>query len=151
VAAARGERLSRASELGADAVVDLDVAERLPARLREAAGDGYDVIVDPLWGPPALAAMHAAAHGGRLVQIGQLAGSELHLPAPLVRGRFITILGHANFHAPAEVRAQAYRDLARHAAGGGLTVDLERVPLREIEAAWKRQAQGPGRKLVIVP
>jgi NADPH2:quinone reductase len=95
--------------------------------------------------------MHAAAHGARLVQIGQIAGSEVSLPAPLVRGRFLTILGHANFHAPIEVRAEAYDRLARHAAGGRLTVDLERVPLREIEAAWKRQAQGPRRKLVVVP
>jgi NADPH:quinone reductase-like Zn-dependent oxidoreductase len=152
VAAARdAARLRRSTELGADAVVDLGVAERVPAALREAAGDGFDVIVDPLWGSPALAAMHAAAHGGRLVQIGQIAASEVRLPAPLVRGRFLTILGHANFHAPIEVRAEAYGRLTRHAAAGRLTVDAERVPLREIEAAWKRQAQGPRRKLVIVP
>jgi NADPH2:quinone reductase len=132
-------------------VVDLGAAERVPAAMREAAGDGFDVIVDPLWGAPALAAMRAAAHGGRLVQIGQAAGTEARLPAPLVRGGMLAILGHANFHAPAEVRAEAYADLVGHAADGKLTVDAERVPLREVEAAWKRQAQGPRRKLVIVP
>ncbi|MDX6722274.1 MAG: hypothetical protein QOD73_678 [Solirubrobacteraceae bacterium] len=152
VAAGRdAERLRRCTELGADAVVDLGAAERVPAALRETAGDGFDVIVDPLWGAPALAAMRAAAHGGRLVQIGQAAGTEARLPAPLVRAGMLAILGHANFHAPAEVRAQAYADLVGHAAGGKLTVDAERVPLREVEAAWKRQAQGPRHKLVIVP
>lgn len=152
VAAGRdGPRLQRARELGADALVDLSVAEEIPAAMREAAGDGFDLIVDPLWGRPALAAMHAAARGARVVQIGQSAGQELDVPAPLVRGRFLTILGHAAFHAPIEIRARAYGDMARHAARGDLTVDVERVPLPEIEAAWKRQALGPQRKLVIVP
>ncbi|MEY2533627.1 MAG: hypothetical protein QOF29_1537 [bacterium] len=152
VAAGRSaKRLRRAQDLGADAVVDLTELEGHPGALRDAAGDGFDVIVDPLWAAPALAAMHAAAHGGRLVQVGQAAGSEVALPAPLVRGRFLTILGHANFHAPVDVRAGAYGAMARHAAAGELTLDAERVPLRDIEPAWKRQIAGPPHKLVIVP
>jgi NADPH2:quinone reductase len=95
--------------------------------------------------------MQAAGHGARLVQIGQVAGGEVALPAPLVRGRFLAVLGHANFHAPVDVRAGAYRAMALHAAAGELTLDVEEVPLRDIEPAWKRQTAGPERKLVIVP
>jgi NADPH:quinone reductase-like Zn-dependent oxidoreductase len=147
----RADRLRRAEQLGADATVDVSDTQAHPAALREASGGGFDVIVDPLWGAPALAGLHAAAHGARFVQIGQAAGTEVSLPAPLVRGRFVSILGHANFHAPLEVRARAYGEMAGHAAAGDLVVDLERVPLRDVEAAWKRQAAGPERKLVIVP
>jgi len=53
VAAARGgERLERMRGRGADAVVELDGEEDLPAALKGATGGGADVIVDPLLGPP---------------------------------------------------------------------------------------------------
>ena len=81
VAAARSEDgLQRAAALGADATVAIgdDFAERL----REAAGDaGFDVVLDPLWGEPAAAAIAALRPFGRLVQVGpvRVAGGHPHL------------------------------------------------------------------------
>src|SRR5918997_2597215 len=51
VAAARSaEGLERATGLGADAVVALGAGGELPAAMRDASGgDGYDVVLDPLW------------------------------------------------------------------------------------------------------
>jgi NADPH:quinone reductase-like Zn-dependent oxidoreductase len=152
IAAARGgERLERLAQRGADALVALDGDGDLADRLRHASGDGVDVVVDPLWGEPALAAMKAAAHGARHVQMGQLAGLEVALPAPLVRASALRLLGFAVFHAPLEVRRRAYAQLTERAARGEITVDIERVPLSDIESAWQRQREGPDTKLVIIP
>lgn len=148
------QRLERAVERGADAAVVIgdgsDDAE-LGAALRAAAGDGVDVVVDPLWGMPAAAAMRAARRGARHVQIGHSAGAEATVPAPVVRAAALGILGFAVFHAPVEVRRDAYVRLARHAASGEIMVDVEPVPLSSVGSAWDRQRGGPGTKLVLVP
>jgi NADPH:quinone reductase-like Zn-dependent oxidoreductase len=141
-----GERLAR---LEADAAVELRDDEDLTAAFNRAAPDGVDVIIDPLWGPPALAAMGAARRGARHVQIGQIASPTLTLPAPLVRSVALNVMGFAVFYAPLEVRRAAYLRVTELAARGGLTVDLEVLPLAEIGAAWDRQRQGNGTKLVI--
>jgi NADPH:quinone reductase-like Zn-dependent oxidoreductase len=152
VAAARaGERLERLRERGADAVVELDGEDDLPAALSAATGDGADVIVDPLWGEPALAAMQAAAHCARHVQIGHMAGATVELPAALVRSRELQLLGFVVFDTPLELRRAAYTHLTRAAGRGEIEIDLERVPLEDVDEAWQRQQEGPHTKLVVVP
>ena len=64
--------LDRAAELGADATVEL--GGDLEAALREAAPDGLDVVVDPLWAEPAVVAMKACNRFARHVALGQSAG-----------------------------------------------------------------------------
>jgi NADPH:quinone reductase-like Zn-dependent oxidoreductase len=152
VAVGRDEpRLRRAREVGADATVALAEAEDVEEALRDAAAGGIDVILDLLWGAPAEAAIRTAAVGARLVQVGNMAGPEIALAAPAVRSRFLAILGYANFHAPLDVRAAAYRRLGEHARDGRLTVDVERVALADVEQGWKRQRSGVDRKLVVIP
>ncbi len=155
VAAARdADGLARACELGADAIVDLtahDGPEALGEAFREAAGGDVDVTVDPLWGEPAMAAAHATARWGRLVQIGQSASPEATLPSAAIRGKLLSILGHNNLATPQEVRANAYERMVEHAAAGRLTVDHDVVPLERIDEAWERQAAFPRRKLVLRP
>ncbi len=114
------------------------------AGLQDATGGGADVIIDPLWGEPALAAMKAARHGARHIQIGTMAGMDLALPAAAVRSKAIDLLGFAIFHAPLPVRKDADLQMTEHAASGNLTVNLERVPLRDIAAGWDRQKAGAG-------
>lgn len=142
-----------ADELGADAVVDLRAtpAEQLADAFREAAGGEVDVVLDPLWGAPAAAAIEALGVGGRLVQLGQSAGAEAMLPSASIRGRQLEILGYLNALAPPEVRRAAYRTLVEHAVGGRIAVEVERIPLRDVADAWARTASGAGRKLVLVP
>ena len=152
VAAARGgARLERMLQRGADAVVDLDGEEDLAAALKEATEGGAQVIVDPLWGEPAVAAMKAAALDARHVQVGHMAAPTLELPAMVVRSGLLELLGFVLFHVPISVRRAAYRKLTELAARGDLEVDLERVPLSEVDRAWERQQEGPDAKLVIVP
>jgi NADPH2:quinone reductase len=154
VAAARSpEGLDRARELGADAVVSLaEGAEDLPDALREASGgDGYDVVVDPVWGDPATAALEACRPFARLIQLGESANPYVTLASAPVRGRSLEIRGHTNHLAPPEVKRAAYQRMIRHAAAGELAVDVERVPLDQAPDAWVRQQRSPRHKLVIVP
>jgi NADPH2:quinone reductase len=152
VAAARaGGRLERLRDRGADAVVALDDGGDLPAALREATGGGADVIIDALWGRPALAAMRSAGAGARHAQLGQSAAATLEIPAPVLRAPGLSLLGFAYFQAPADVRRDAYRRLAQAAADGQIVVDVERVPLEDVGSAWERQRRGADRKLVVVP
>jgi NADPH2:quinone reductase len=152
VAAARSEAgLARARELGADATVSLVGDGDLTARFRDAAEGELDVVLDPLWGAPGVAALAALTAFGRHVQIGQSAGAEAPVSSAVVRGRSRRILGHTNFLVPREDRTAAYRRMLEHAAAGELTVDYEVLPLERVSEAWQRQLSSPGRKLVLVP
>ncbi|MCM2388621.1 quinone oxidoreductase family protein [Streptomyces albipurpureus] len=147
-----GERLTALTGIGADAVVAIDGDDGDPAqRLREATDGGADVIIDPLWGAPALAALQAAAQGCRHIQLGHMADPEMTLPAAVLRSRGVDLRGYALFQCPLPVRQDAYLTLTRLIGEQTIAVDAEAVPLRDVGAAWERQVHGAGRKLVLVP
>jgi NADPH2:quinone reductase len=149
IAAGRSaERLERVRELGADDVVELGDGDLTPA-FEQAAGGRLDVVVDPLWGEPAMAALRAIATEGRLVNVGQAAGTDVQLPLEIVRNRQGAIHAISSGWTPLENKAAAYRRLLEHAVARRLTVERELVPLDEVSAAWQRQEASPGRKLVI--
>lgn len=134
--------------------VEADAHVTLPATaddLREAAGGGIDVVLDPLWGEHAATATEAMALNGRLVMLGQSAGHAATFDAGVVRGRALRILGHANAATPHEVKEDAFRKMCEHAAAGRLAVDHEEIPLDQVGEAWKRQAASPHVKLIQVP
>lgn len=152
VAAARSaEGLQLALELGADAAVELDGSEALSAALAEAAEGRIDVVVDPLFGEPFVAAVNAASFGARIVQVGAGAGAEATVPSAAIRGKMLVITGHTNFAAPPQVKREAYRRLAEAAVAGQLRVESERFELERVAEAWARLAAGPHRKIVLVP
>jgi NADPH:quinone reductase-like Zn-dependent oxidoreductase len=152
VAAARSQAgLDRALELGADAGVRLDDSEGLPAALADAALDRIDVVVDPVFGKPFVAALKAASFGARLVHLGQAAESEALVPSAALRAKALTILGHTNFSAPPEVKREGYDRLATAAAARELEVEVDPLPLEKVEEAWRRMGAGPRRKIVLVP
>jgi len=152
VAAARSQAgLDRCLRLGADAAVRLGEPDDLAAALTEAGNGRIDVVVDPLFGEPFVAAADAASFGARIVQLGAGAGAEVMVPSAVIRGKMLVILGHTNFAAPADVKAEAYRRLAEAAAADQIKVDVEQVPLAQVEQAWEQLAAGSHRKLVIVP
>ena len=152
VAAARSaEGLERCLALGADAAVRLGEPEDLPAALREAAEDRIDVVIDPVYGEPFVAAVNAASFGARLVQIGAGAGAEATIPSAPIRGKMLVVMGHTNFAAPPEVKREAYGRMAEPAARGEIVVDVDRIPLEQVAEAWERLGAGSHRKLVLVP
>src|SRR5690349_10375178 len=148
VAAARDRAtLERLRERGADATVVLegDYAGALSA----AAGDGYDVVLDTVFGPPLQVALAGTAPGARVVTVGAAAGQTAEISFGEIIQR--TLIGHSNQQAPFEARRSAYADMARHAAAGEITVEVDRLPLSRIDEAWRRQAEGPHRKIGLVP
>jgi NADPH:quinone reductase-like Zn-dependent oxidoreductase len=148
IAAARDrETLERLREQGADAIVVLEGDYR--QALKDAAGDGYDVVLDPLYGPPLEAALSATAQGARVVTVGTSAAESAAIPVSDIFGR--TLTGHSNDHASLEVRREAYGRLAGHAAAGEIRVEVERLPLSRIADAWDMQMRGPHRKIALVP
>jgi NADPH:quinone reductase-like Zn-dependent oxidoreductase len=154
VAAARDEAaLERTRALGADALVSLGAGgDDLVGALREAAGgDGFDLVLDPLWGEPARAAITALKPYGRAVHLGQSAGAELTLTSAAIRSKPIDLIGHTNYTAGVERKAAAYTRMAEHAAAGELRVEIERLRLDDVPEAWRRQGSSPHAKLVVVP
>lgn len=115
IAAARSEKaLSEVTQLGADATVPI-TGEGFADALREAAPDGIDLIVDPVWGDAAMGALDAASKNARLVQIGNASGPEAALYAPSFRNKHASILGYSNFTVPVEDRNDAFRRMCDHA------------------------------------
>jgi NADPH2:quinone reductase len=152
IAAGRNaERLERARAAGADEIVDL-ASDDLAAVLKEACGgDGPTLVLDPVWGEPLVAALHAAAPRARIVQIGQSAGPDASVPSGAVRGKMLDLLGYTNLRVPHEDLARGFEELVGHAAAGRVAIDLERVPLEQGADAWARQAAGADTKLVLTP
>jgi NADPH2:quinone reductase len=153
VAAGRSaEGLERAVEHGADAIVRLDEHDDLVAAFRDAFdGSGPSYVFDPLWGEPAVAAVEAAEPRATIVNLGQAAGATAALASAAVRFKSLSVLGHTNFAVPPDELAEQYRRLVNHAVAGDIRMDVEEVPLASVTEAWRRQAEGAGTKLVVVP
>ena len=152
------ESLRKLRELGADATISLQAPEREWKELiaREAQGAGIHVILDYLWGKPAEMALAALAqsefaqitHETRLVQAGESAGPVIQLPAAVLRSRAVTISGTAGIPAP-EILVTALREVLQRGASGQLRMEIEQIPLREVEAAWNQDRHG--RRVVFIP
>jgi NADPH2:quinone reductase len=141
-------RLERVRELGADDVVELD-GDGLAEAFEGAAGGQLDVVVDVLWGEPAMAALTVLAPGGRLVNVGQPAGTDVRLPVETVRNRQGAIHAISSGWTDLDRKTKAYARVLEHLRAGHLEVDREVVRLDEIGAAWTRQQESPGKKLVV--
>jgi len=143
VAVARSaEGRDRALALGAD--VALATGPGLADALRSACGEGADLVVDPLWGDPAVAALGALRHGGRLVQVGSAHAPTAEVTAGPLRGGRLDIRGFSVFSEEPGTLARAYAALAEAAAAGDVRLSLAVAPLDECPAAWERQAGGTG-------
>jgi NADPH2:quinone reductase len=143
------ERLKRAAELGADATLSLEVDDLVAAFTETAGGNGPTYIVDTLWGPPAAAAIQAAAPGWRLVQIGQSADAEASLSSAAIRGKMGELYGYTDFAVPRDEFREQYLRLVGHAAAGEVVFDIATYPLERIAEAWERQVNGANAKLVV--
>ncbi len=156
VAAARSERArEHALRLGADQVVALadgyagaeDVAG-LAERLRAACDGPVDLVLDPLFGVPAAAALRTLRPGGQLVNVGGSAGETAPFDTSTLRSRSLRVLGYTNNELSTEQRREALDRVVAEIIAGRLTVPHQRVPLGEVAQAWERTADG---RVVLVP
>jgi NADPH:quinone reductase-like Zn-dependent oxidoreductase len=153
VAAGRDEaRLEGVRALGADATVRLDTAPgELRERFVEAANGRLDVVLDPLWGAPARAAMEALGEGGVLVNFGHVTSPTAELPSLPLRNRRVTLVGHSGAWTTPEQRRSAFERLHSIAAETGLTLGVDELSLDEVPEGWRRLQDSAGRKLVVRP
>jgi len=144
--------LARAAAHGADATLRLDEHHDLVTAFKEAFhGDGPSYVFDTLWGEPGAAAVRAAAPKAMIVNLGQSAGATATLSSEAVRFKGLAILGFSVYAVPFDVLAEHYRRLVAHAVAREIRLDAERVPLASVAEAWRRQVEGAGAKLVVVP
>lgn len=147
IAAAR--RTDLLADLPADAVVSLDGEDAPDLAASFRAAGAPDVIIDPVWSVPAVAALMAAAPGGRLVQLGHSAGLSVSLAPAFMRGTGAEILGYSSSLASPERRAEVYATLCGLAAAGTLSAPVETIGLSAVAEAWDRQKDSPNAKLCL--
>jgi NADPH:quinone reductase-like Zn-dependent oxidoreductase len=140
-----GESASRAAAAGADEVVELpgsrDVGD-LAAALQAALGSRGDVVVDPVGGWVAEAALRSLAPGGRLVNLGGSAGDASTWSSAVLRGGSLSVLGYTNNAITPPQRAEALREVWALAESGRASVAHEVHPLGEVSAVWAAVAAG---------
>jgi NADPH:quinone reductase-like Zn-dependent oxidoreductase len=161
VAAGRNSQILRMlQDRGADATIALDQPDQVlsAAFARESAHKKFDVVLDYVWGHPteglldALTGHDAMAESSRvrLVEIGAMAGPTIALPAAALRSSAIEIYGSGGGSIPHQAIFDTLPQVMALAASGKLHLDIEQVPLAEIERAWDHH-DPHGRRLVIVP
>jgi NADPH:quinone reductase-like Zn-dependent oxidoreductase len=148
VAAGRHEpTLESLRDRGADEVVVL--GEDPGPAVAAIAGDGFDVVVDCVFGQPFVAALDATAPGARVVVVGLTAGTNVNLEFfSLYQTR---ISGLKMDAVPLAERQEALNAMAEHTLAGRLSVDVERYALEDIGTAWEELLSGAHRKLLIAP
>ncbi len=149
------DALRQLAALGADTVINTtaDDADLVQA-FRDHAGDGYDVVIDYLWGRPTelltralIPDSFAMPKATRLVQIGESAGPAIQLNADALRTSGLEIYGAARNMATGI--AAAYQQVVDWVRDGELTIDVTTMPLSQIEQAWTR-TDLRGTRLVII-
>jgi NADPH:quinone reductase-like Zn-dependent oxidoreductase len=158
VAAGRNEQaLSGLPALGADTVISLSQSDQALAEAftREAP---FDVIIDYLWGHPAEVLLGALTGHDlraepspiRYVEIGAMAGPTASIPSEALRSVGLELSGGGGGSVSHQAIVDSFPKIWALAASGKLRVDIERVPLADVESAWQRQGTA-GRRLVFIP
>jgi NADPH2:quinone reductase len=148
---AAGRNVAAISAADVDAVIGLtEPEEAIAEALAKEAANGIDVVIDYLWGRPAEFTLEAlargfkasATHATRFIQVGSMAGKNITLPAEVLRSVDLTLKGSGFGSAKLETIFAAIPALFENAAAGKLTIDVEPVPLSEVESAWNRVEKG---------
>jgi NADPH2:quinone reductase len=145
--------LDRLRGLGADAVVALRPDEG-EAALRDrlsAAVDAVDIVLDGLYGVPLQAALHVCAPRARVVNIGNVAGPAVQLPAGLLRGKQLTVTGFASVLIPLRAKRTALTWFWDEMIRGDLQITVRAFSLADLPVAWAAQAASPHAKCVVLP
>jgi NADPH2:quinone reductase len=148
VGAARNpDALNRLRQRGiADEIVRLGTGDDFKA-LKAASADGYRVVLDAIYGPPAEAALRATAMGARMMSIGVQAGMIMSVSL-----RDLIFRSHAGVGTgmrPVAERRAAFERLMQFSRGGKITVDIATFSLDEASAAWTAQRNGPHAKVIV--
>jgi len=152
------ESLKRIKELGADDVIHLqNTEEQIQKAFKEKAENGYDIILDFIWGKPTEILIKTfipeqigyVGKNIRLIQIGEAAGNNISLPAKALRNSGLEIIGASKGLTP-EAMSESTNQVWKWIKENKLTMDINEVPLKDIEKAW-RKTDFKGERIVIIP
>ena len=158
VAAGRDRRrLATLGAVGATATVALDAdPDSVAEQLAEGARD-VDVVLDHLWGEPAVRAMVALVTAPESrekpltwVQIGSVAGRSAAIPSAALRAARLEIVESGQGSVTTAKVLAELPTLAREIAAGRFTVDAQPVPLADVEQVWRTDAY-PNQRVVLLP
>jgi NADPH2:quinone reductase len=137
--------------LGADDVIDYH-SEDIAEFVRDStAGQGADVIYDPVGGAAFQAATHCIAHEGRLLAVGFASGGWGEPKAGHMATHNYSVLGVMPSGYDREFRQGAQDRLLEHHAAGRIRVPIDReVPFAQLPDGLEQLARGEVRgKLVL--
>jgi len=163
VVAGRNERrLAWLRAHGADEAVRLDTNGASDAIGCLHASQPFDVVLDYVWGRPAEQTLQALAnddlaapfHRTRYVQVGEMAGRTIELPAAVLRSAGIELVGQGGGSIPREVFTRIGTDVIPTLFGlladGKIAVETVTRPLADIARVWAEPARS-GERIVLVP
>ncbi|PIB89870.1 MULTISPECIES: zinc-binding dehydrogenase [unclassified Caulobacter] len=147
VAAARNPAaLDRLVERGlADAGVALGGENDTEALKAASGGDGFDIVLDLVFGKPFLSAVKATKWGARLITIGTGAGRVVELNIGDLLFRTLTCIGTGQ-RPPAD-REAIWRRLLAMQKAQKLIIDYVDYDFADAAAAWAAQVSGPHAKI----
>lgn len=158
---AAGRRQSVLDALGMDATVDLSLegAELVQAFAAAAGPNGYQVIVDYIWGAATEALLatlnnhdlssYAGGRGIRLVNVGSMAGPDIRLPAAVLRSNQLQIMGSGTGNFPPVADMQRYAsEILALAAAGEISVETQEHDLSEIADVWDLNKKSDVRSVI---
>ena len=159
IATGRNQKaLAELAALGANETISLSQPhEDLLRSFRSALhGPGVQVVLDFLWGPSAEAILAAAAgHGNpegepriRFVQIGSISGNTIALSAGLLRSSGVELLGSGLGSLSSQAILQSLRTMFAAESKVRFAIDIDPVPLSEVEEAWTRKEEN---RIVFIP
>ena len=139
------ERRARLSEFGADLAIDTRSPDWAAEVLQATGGKGVDLLVDLVAGPLVNGNLQATRIGGRIVNVGRLAGDRCEIDLDLHSMRRITYVGVTfRTRSAAQVEdivARATRALGPALASGALRLPIDKVfRLEDAAQAFERMA-----------
>jgi NADPH:quinone reductase-like Zn-dependent oxidoreductase len=135
--------------LGADLLIPLDQPADvlISAFQAEIKGQGFDVILDYLWGPSAESLIAAAAgHGSeggepriRFVQIGSVSARSITLPSGALRSSGLELMGSGLGSVSTQRLLNSIGVVMQAFVPQGFKINAVPVPLAEVGTAWASQ------------
>ncbi|MDA8116398.1 MAG: zinc-binding alcohol dehydrogenase family protein [Actinomycetota bacterium] len=145
----------RALTLGANRAIDITPHESVEEYLdayRDAAPDGFDVVIDPLCGNAATAALRHMRPGGRLVNLGSSQAPSATFDSAILRSKQLRILGYTNAELDGAAVSSTMEAVVALLREGKLSAESETHPLDQAGEAWQRAALGKcsGRAVLVL-
>ena len=110
-----------------------------------------DLVIDPVCGIAATAALRLLAPNGRLVNLGSSGAPSAAFASAALRSGMHSILGYTNNALAPRQREEALTQVLELAAAGRCDVAVDPFPLADVAAAWTRAGSTPQGRVVVLP